>query len=275
MISSSSGSAFESGVWRGFPYLDQVKRVPSDAPYLWLAAGWRDLKTDPRNSLFFGLVLAGLSIFLSVGLYFMGHAWLIPPALGGFLIVGPILSVGMYEISRQLEAGRKPGFLEVTTAWRRNPWGILGGGVALALYFVVWMRAAAIIFAIFFPYQSSSPQSLLNQAFFTLDGWFFFAVGTAVGAVFAAGAFLCSAISLQMMLDRRVDVFRGVMASIVAVLANARTMAIWAGLIVVFIAAGFATGFLGLIIALPLIGHASWHAYRGILKSEAEIARGD
>lgn len=266
-MSTSSGDEFHSAVWRGFPYLDQVKRVPTDAPYLWLAAGWRDLRTDPRNSLFFGVLLAGLSVFLSVGLFYLDQAWLIPPALGGFLIVGPILSVGMYEISRQLEAGRKPGFLEVTTAWRRNPWGILGGGVALALYFVVWMRAAAIIFAIFFPYQSASPHSLLTQAFFTVDGWLFFAVGTAIGGIFAAGAFLCSAISLQMMLDQRVDVFHGVLASIVAVIANRKAMAIWAGLIVVFVTAGFATGFLGLIIALPLIGHASWHAYRGVLKS--------
>jgi uncharacterized membrane protein len=273
-MSTSSGDEFRSAVWRGFPYLDQVKRVPSDAPYLWLAAGWRDFKTAPLISLFFGALLAGLSLFLSLGLYLMDKAWMIPPALGGFLILGPVLSVGMYEVSRQLEAGRKPGFVEVVLAWKRNPWGILGGGVALALYFVVWMRAAAVIFAIFFPYESANPQSLVNQAFFTLDGWFFFAVGTGIGAVFAAGAFLCSAVSLQMMLDRRADVFRGVMASIVAVIANLKAMMIWAALIVMFVGAGVMTGFLGFLIVLPLIGHASWHAYRGVLKTREELERG-
>lgn len=261
----SEDRAFRSPVWKGFPYVDEVRRVPSDQPWLWLAAGWRDLKAAPGISLFFGAVLAGLSVFFTLGLYLMGEAWAIAPALGGFLIVGPILSVGMYALSRELEAGRAPRFLDIVFAWRRNPLGILGGGVALALYFVVWMRAAAIIFAIFFPYRSGSPQSLLNQTLFTLDGWLFLVWGIAVGAVFAFFAFLCSAVSLQMMLDRRADVFRGVMASIVAVLGNFRTMMIWAALIVILTGAGILTGFVGFVVILPLVGHASWHAYRAVL----------
>ncbi len=261
----TENTAFQSPVWKGFPFVDEVRRVESDQPWLWLAAGWRDMKAAPGISLFFGLLLAGLSAFLTVGLYLLGQAWAIAPALGGFLIVGPVLSVGMYALSRDLEAGRRPRFWGTVFAWRRNPLGILSGGVALALFFLIWMRIAAIIVTVFFPYQTGSIQGLLNETLFTVNGWTFLAVGTAAGAFFAGVAFVFSAVSLQVMLDRKADAFQGVMASFVAVVGNVRTMVIWAALIVVLTGAGFLTGFLGFVVILPLVGHASWHAYRAIL----------
>ena len=264
-MASDARPVFKGPFWKGFPYVDEVRRLESDQPWLWLAAGWRDMKRAPAISLFFGLLLAGLSAFFTLGLYFLDQTWAIAPALGGFLIVGPILSVGMYALSREIEAGRRPGFFDILFSWRRNPLNIFGGGVALALYFLIWMRGAALIFAVLFPYKGGTIQGLVNTTLFTVEGWTFLVVGTAVGAFFAFVAFVFSAVSLQVMLDRRLDVFQGAMASLVCVAGNFRTMMIWAALIVLLTAAGFATGFLGFIVILPLVGHASWHAYRALL----------
>jgi uncharacterized membrane protein len=264
-VASDAKPVFKGPFWRGFPYVDEVRRLESDQPWLWLAAGWRDMKRAPGISLFFGLMLAGLSAFFTLGLYLLDQTWAIAPALGGFLIVGPILSVGMYALSREIEAGRRPTFFDILFSWRRNPLNIFGGGVALALYFLIWMRGAALIFAVLFPYKGGTIQGLVNATLFTVEGWTFLVVGTAVGAFFAFVAFVFSSVSLQIMLDRRVDVFQGAMASLVCVAGNFRTMMIWAALIVGLTAAGFATGFLGFIVILPLVGHASWHAYRALL----------
>jgi len=264
-VANDDKAVFKGPFWKGFPYVDEVRRLEGHEPWLWLAAGWRDMKAAPAISLFFGLLLAGLSAFFTVGLYLLDQTWAIAPALGGFLIVGPILSVGMYALSRELEAGRTPGFFDVVFSWRRNPLNIFGGGVLLTLYFIIWMRGAALIFAVLFPYKGGTIQGLVNATLFTPEGWLFLAVGVPVGAAFAFVAFVFSCVSLQIMLDRRVDVFQGAMASLVCVAGNFRTMMVWAAVIVGLTAAGFATGFLGFLVILPLVGHASWHAYRALL----------
>jgi uncharacterized membrane protein len=123
-----------------------------------------------------------------------------------------------------------------------------------------------MIFAICFPYTTLDVQSLLNAALFTQEGITFLAIGTIVGGCMATLAFTLGAFSLPLLLDRKVGILEAVATSAVAVVLNAKAMAVWAGLVVLFTAAGLAAGYVGLAITLPLIGHATWHAYRAVIR---------
>ena len=131
---------------------------------------------------------------------------------------------------------------------------------------MVWMRFAAMIFAICFPSTSLDVQALVNAALFTSDGITFLIVGSIVGAGMATIAFAFGAFSLPLLLDRKIGVLEAVVTSAVAVVLNAQAMAVWAGLVVLFTAAGLAAGYVGLAVTLPLIGHATWHAFRAVIR---------
>ena len=249
------------------PFAENVREVGTDEPFQWLAAGWRDFRAAGIVSLLHGLIFVIAGILLTVGLIAAGLTHLIGPLVVGFLLVGPALTVGFYAISRDLAAGRRPSFGATASAWRANAGSILGLGLLLVLFLVVWMRLAAMIFAICFPFTTLDVQSLLNAALFTRDGIPFLAVGSVVGAGMACLAFTFGAFSLPLLLDRKVGILEAIATSAVAVIVNARAMAVWAGLIVLFTAAGLAAGYVGLAVTLPLIGHATWHAYRAVIRA--------
>ncbi len=248
------------------PFAEHVREVSTDQPFQWLAAGWRDFRAAWLVSLLHGLVFVIAGFLLTAGLVAAGAAHLLGPLIVGFLLVGPALTVGFYAISRDLANGRTPSFATAASAWRANAGPILGLGLLLVIFLIVWMRLAAMIFAICFPYAPLDIQSLLNAALFTLDGITFLAVGTIVGAGMACLAFVFGAFSLPLLLDRKVGVLEAISTSAVAVVLNARTMAVWAALVVLFTAAGLAAFYVGLAVTLPLIGHATWHAYRAVIR---------
>ncbi len=250
----------------GLPFADKVQQVATDEPFRWLTAGWRDFRAAGIVSLAQGLVFVAAGFLLTVALVLAELEYLIAPLIAGFMLVGPALTVGFHGVSRDLEAGRKPGLASAFLAWRANPGPLLGLGLMLVLFLIVWMRLAAMIFAVSFPYSSLSIQALLNATLFTPEGITFLSVGTVVGGVMATLAFAAGAFSLPMLLDRKVGILEAIATSVVAVVLNARTMVIWAGLIVLFTAAGLAAGYVGLAVTLPLIGHASWHAYRAVIR---------
>jgi uncharacterized membrane protein len=248
------------------PYADRVNLVSSDEPFKWLVAGWRDVHRSGFVSIGYGSIFAFAGLALTAGLYIAGLAYLIAPLTAGFLLVGPALTVGLYAISRELEAGRRPSLAGALVAWRANPTRLLGLGLILVLFLIVWVRLAVLIFAISFPYETLSIKEMVTAALFTTEGNIFLLVGTLVGAVMATIAFAASVVSLPMLLDRNVDLLQGIVTSVVAVMMNARVMALWAVLIVIFTAVGLVTAYLGLAVTLPLIGHASWHAYRALIR---------
>lgn len=248
------------------PYADRINTVASDEPFKWLAAGWRDFKRARPISLAYGLVFVVAGVVLTAGLAAAGFEYLIAPLCAGFLIVGPALTVGFYAISRELEQGRVPRLREALTAWRANPVPLLGLGLGLVLFLIIWIRLAVMIFALSFPYQSPDLESMVTAALFSTEGNIFLALGIAVGSVMATIAFVLSAFSLPLLLDRKVDLVQAIVTSVVAVVMNARVMAVWAALIVVFTAAGLASLYIGLAVTLPLIGHASWHAFRSVIR---------
>lgn len=248
------------------PYADRVRVVTTDQPFRWLAAGWRDFRAAPCVSVGYGMIVVAAGVVLSFLLVGAGLLYLVLPLTVGFLLVGPALTVGYYGISRDLEAGRPPRFGAAIGAWRANPGPLLGLGLAQVCFLVVWMRFAALVFAICFPYSMLDVQALLNATLFTRDGLVFLAVGTAVGGVMAGIAFAAGAFSLPLLLDRKVGVLEALVTSVVAVVLNAPAMAVWAALVVLFAAAGLALGYVGLAVTLPLLGHATWHAYRAVIR---------
>jgi uncharacterized membrane protein len=250
----------------GLPYAERVRAVATDEPFRWLAAGWRDFRAAPLPSLTLGVIVVATGLALTGGLVLSGYFYLTLPLVVGFMLVGPALTVGYYALSRDAEAGRTPTLAGALAAWRGNAGGLLCLGLALVAFLVLWMRFAALIFAIFFPYSMLDVQALVNATLFTVEGLSFLSVGTLVGGVMAAIAFAAGAFSLPLLFDRRVGMLEAVVTSVVAVVLNARTMAVWAALVVVFAGAGLALGFVGLAVTLPLLGHATWHAYRATIR---------
>lgn len=251
------------------PYSDRVNIVKSDEPFKWLVAGWRDLRRSGFVSVGYGLIFVVAGLVLTAGLYAGGLAYLIAPLTAGFLLVGPALTVGLYAISRDLEKGQQPTLMKALTAWRANPARLIGLGLMLVLFLIIWIRLAVLIFAVSFPYESLSIEKMITAMLFTRHGNIFLGIGTMVGSVMATIAFVASVVSLPMLLDRNVDILQAVVTSVVAVVLNPRVMALWAVLIVTFTAAGLLTGYIGLAVTLPLIGHASWHAYRTLIRLPA------
>ncbi|WP_431857721.1 DUF2189 domain-containing protein [Azospirillum sp.] len=243
----------------------RVNAIDTERPWAWLAAGWRDMRAAPLVSAFYGALAVVSSFVLVAGLATLQMHYLVLPMAAGFMLVGPVLAVGLYETSRLLERGEPVTARAVLGAYRRNGTQIATMGVVLMLALLAWIRVALLVFAIFFSSDPPALDQLVSRIFFSSQTIPFLLTGTVVGAVIAAAVFAIGAVSLPMLLDRETDVFTAMAASIDAVRQNGRAMLVWAALIALFTAAGIATAFVGLAIAFPLIGHATWHCYRDLV----------
>jgi uncharacterized membrane protein len=248
--------------------IPHIRRVGLDRPWAWLAAGWNDFSQAPVLSLSYGLAMVAISYMLVLGLSSIGLFYLVLPMVAGFMLVGPIVAVGLYEVSRLHNMGREARLSDAFGAFSRNAGQISAIGLVLMLMLLFWVRVALLIFALFFSYQPPTLEGFVNTVFFTKQGLVFLVVGSAVGGMIAAAVFAITALSIPMLLDRDTDLFTAISTSVRGVMANWQTMAGWAGLIVLFTAAGLATAFIGLALALPLIGYASWHAYKEIVDND-------
>jgi uncharacterized membrane protein len=249
-------------------FAERVRVVASDQPFRWLAAGWNDFRRSRGLSAAyaFGFVVAGL--WLTAGLTAAGMDYLILPLAAGFLLVGPAFALGFYAISRDLEAGREPTLRRAFAAWQGNAETLFGMGLAMVMYLAAWLLVAAVLFALAFPDMGFDWQRAMDGMLFTARGQWFLAAGTVVGAVMASVAFVIGAFSLPLMLDRKVGLIEAVGTSAAAVARNPWTMTVWAALVVLFTGVGLATWYVGLCVTLPLIGHATWHAYRAVIRPE-------
>ncbi len=238
------------------------RRLPIDAPWQWLAAGWRDLWRAPQVSLGYGLAFALAASVLCAGLMRLDALSLFLALAGGFLLIGPFLAVGLYATSMRLARGERVRLADVIASWlgARGQLGFFGA--ALTFFYLVWLQVAFLLLMLFIGSAGLPPPSaFMHELLFTSRGLALLIVGTIVGGCLAAIVFAISALAVPMLLVREVDAVTAARTSAGAVLANWRPMALWAGLIVVVMAAGFATLLLGLVIAFPLIGYATWHAY--------------
>lgn len=246
-----------------------VQLVPFDRPWDWLAAGWRDLWKAPGISLGYGAFATAIGFVLTSVLALTGYESLVPVLAGGFMLVAPLLAVGLYETSRRLGASEPVTFAVTFEAMRQSA-SRLGLLAALLLFlYLVWVRIAFMLLALFLGTSGLPPvREFTTTLLFTPHGLGLLIVGTAVGALLAAVAFTMTVISIPLLMDRRVDVFTAIVASGEAVAMNPRPLALWAALIAGFIALGVATIGAGLVFVFPLLGHATWHAYRDLVAAQ-------
>lgn len=245
-----------------------VRLVDVEAPWRWLRLGWHDLVRARSISLAFGVLIALASLLL---INLLWRVDLLPYALplaAGFMFVAPALAICFYEISRRLERHEPVTFAAVALAWRPNVSQIAGMGLLMMLFQLAWIRFATLLFALFFGSQPASWDRFIQALFFSTDGLPFLVVGTLSGGILAGVAFALGVTAFPMLLDRDVGTAAAVATSVRATIVNWRVMTGWAALIVMFTAAGIVTGCLGLVITMPLIGHASWHAYRDLVPRE-------
>ncbi|MFN4039992.1 MAG: DUF2189 domain-containing protein [Erythrobacter sp.] len=226
-----------------------------------LGAGWRDFCAMPQYGLFFGgvYVLTGLAIGY-IALTGGELAWLIP-AIAGFPLVAPFVAVGLYEASRRREAGEALNWRGVLGALKgHGDDQILSMGVIVFVAFSFWMIVAHAIFAIFMAESGVGGESL--AALLTPSGLAMLTVGSAVGGVMALGFYAMTVISLPMLVDRKIDFLTAIIASFKVMRGNLAMMLVWATVIAALLFVAMLPAFLGLLVVLPVLGHATWHLYR-------------
>lgn len=238
-----------------------LNTLPWSAPFAWLKAGWRDFTRAPAIGLFYGLcfVLMGWAL---VGTFQRAPEYTLALS-AGFLLLGPFLCLGLYHASRELEQGRQPSLLRSLTAWRISSAQLAIFAAVLLVLEMLWGRAAMIVFAISFegvPDFNGPLSSFLTEEFIT-----FGVVYTAVGAIFAGLIFAISVVSMPMILDRSVDAVSAGLLSMRLVATQPGVMWLWAALIGLLSLVAMLPGFAGLLLVAPVLGHASWHAYRAAL----------
>lgn len=246
-----------------------IKRVGVDQSGQWLAKGWRDVWRAPTISLAYGFSFVVLSYILTFGLVELELGALIVPLIGAFILISPVLVVGLYEVARRLETGEAIGFSAICVVCMRNASQVAAMGVVMLIFAFFWVVIAIVLFALF--YSSGVPplESLIMDMLFTVKGAVFLFIGVAMGAVLATGIFAISAVSIPLLLDHpELDVVTAIATSFLVVRANWRTMFGWAAMIGVISAVALASFYIGLAVALPMLAYATWHAYEDLVDIE-------
>ncbi len=259
-------AAIGNGQEMPLPLSAQRRRnLPTSAALSWLGAGWRDLWRNPGPSLLYGLAVFAVSAIIVWGLFRLGLDYILFPALAGFMVMGPLLAIGLYQKSRAIELGEPVSLSRMIFVKAASGGQVWYTGAILSLLMLVWMRAAVIIYALFFGLRPfPGLHEVTAMLFGTPVGWAMLLVGTVVGGLFAAFSFAISAFAIPMLLDERVDAFTAMGTSISMVWRNLPVMLAWGAIVLALFLVSVATGLLGLIVVFPLLGHATWHSYRAL-----------
>jgi uncharacterized membrane protein len=253
--------------------LPTVRSIGVDRPLVWLVLAWRDMARAGWISFAHGLVLTlGGAAIVAVA---HNRFWLLAGALSGFLVVAPVLATSLYALSRAIERREKPSAAVVAKTWLNwqhshiNKWGndywcMVQFGALLALAGTGWVLTSAALITLFAPVPINTPMDFVHHVMLAKEGWLFEA-WLALGGVLAAPIFASSVVSMPLLLDRRIGLLQAVLTSWRTVLANPLPLGLWAALIVGFTMLGLASLFIGLILVMPMLGHASWHAYRDLV----------
>lgn len=235
------------------------------AAFGWLRAGWADLKVQPATSLLYGLAVFLVSLVVTFCLVALAFDYILFPALAGFMVVGPVLAVGLYEKSRLVGEGASVSLSRMILVRPRSGGQLLFTGALLSLLMLTWMRAAVLLYALFFGLRPfPGLDDIAGTLVTTGAGWSLLIVGTLVGGLFAAFSFAISVFSIPMLLNERVDAFTAMGTSMALVWNNLPVMLTWGAIVLALFVACLLTGLVGLVVVFPLLGHATWHAYRAI-----------
>lgn len=251
------------------PYLP-VRHVGASAPFGWLGQGWSDFTRAPLPGLLHGIVVAlgGWAILL-IG---TRHWSLLAGAFSGFVLVAPILATGLYETSRLHALGAPAGLRQAMAAWGRGTRPLVLLGLLLGAAGTAWVLVSAGLFAILVRVEIHGPIEFLRYAVHQ-QSTLLFALWTILGGLGAAIVFAATAVSPPLMLAREVDLRRAILTSVRAVGENPVPMGVWATLIMVATALSVATFMLGFVVMIPVVGHATWHAFEDLVDASGTKAR--
>lgn len=247
------------------PELPPLRRIGR-----WLWAGMTDFRRAPFPGLVHGLAIwaFGLTLFTLAG----RHFWLLAGAFSGFLLVAPIVATGLYAVSRVRERGDKPRLAVALRMWRPNKPTLIGFGLLLALAGTGWVLCSAALITAFAPAPVNSPGDFLRVVLLAPEGWLFEA-WLVLGGVLAAPVYASSVIAIPLLVDRRIGLLAAVLVSWRVVLAQPGLMALWAALLMGLTGAAMLPVLVGLVAVVPVLAHASWHAYRDIVDASDFEAR--
>ena len=262
--------------------LPPVRLIGLDRPLHWLVLGWRDLARAPLLSVLHGLVLALAGALITLVAH--DRFWLLAGAFSGFLVVAPVLATSLYAMSRAIERGEPVDIrllVRTWTSWQRARFDERGGywclvrfGVLLALAGTGWVLTSAALITLLAPQPVLTPMDFVRHVVLARQS-FLFELWLMLGGIMAAPLFASSVVAVPLLLDRRVNVLQAVLTSWQAVLSNPLPMALWAALIMGFTFLGLASLLMGLVFVIPMLGHASWHAYRDLVEADELPARLD
>lgn len=245
----------------GFP----VRRVPLDAPWEWLAHGWRDLCALPYASLAYGAVFAVAAWIVILVLSQLGAIVMVPVLAAGFALIAPLLAAGLYEMSRRLEKGEPVTARAVLDACKPAIGRLGFFGVVLFFAFFLWVELAFLLLGLFLGEVAlPAPSEFVHTMLFTDAGLALLIAGTLTGGMLAAMVFSIASVAAPLLLVKDVDAVSAMATSVRAASLNSGVMLLWAALIAGYMVLGFVTLFVGLIVIFPLLGHATWHAFRAL-----------
>lgn len=248
-----------------------ARQLPASTAFTWLKRGWSDFLTQPSLSLLYGILVFVISALVVWGLFQFRYEYALFPALAGFVLLGPLIAVGLYEKSRRIEANERVTIGGMLFARPASKHQALFMGVLLLGLFLLWQRSAVLIYALFFGLVDfPGTDELIPMLLFTPTGWALLVTGGAVGALFAAFSFAISVFAVPMLLTERTDALSAMGISMAMVWANLPVMLVWGAIVVVLTALSLATGFVALIIVFPVLGHATWHAYRAVRPADRQ-----
>ena len=258
------------------PPLAPVRTIAWSRPLVWLSRALQDISNAPLISLAHGLAL----ILIGAAILTLGHNrfWLMAGALSGFLVVGPLVATSLYAVSRAMERGEVADWGLIRRTWtqwqschatgRGGYWCMVRFGALLALAATGWVVTSAALITLLAPVPIETPRDFLLHVVLADEGWLF-ELWLALGSLMAAPIFLSSVVAMPLLLDRRASLRQAILTSWLAVLANPLPMALWAALILGFTLLGLGSLLLGMIAVMPMLGHASWHAYRDLVDASS------
>lgn len=250
--------------------LPKVRQVGFGAPFGWLAGAWSDLRRAWKPCLLFGLVMAAISAGMVALLVATNASFMALVLTCGFVFVAPMLAMGLYEAGRILEGGGVPTLRQMIFVRQAASQELAYLGLFLLLLYLLWGRIAQLVYGLSTWHLHDTVEKFVSFALTTSEGHSMLMTGTLIGGVIAFFVYTCVVVATPMLLDRKTNVFAATVTSFTAVAANPGPMLLWAAIIVALLVLCAATGFIAMIVVFPLLGLASWRAYRALVEPPAE-----
>lgn len=245
------------------PAARQKRPLEITSAFRWIRRGIDDFRQAPVLSLLYGFLFAGLCA--GVYLLIQSVPWYTTGYLTGLVVVGPFLAAGLYAASRDIERGASPGISASLKLMMQRRTYLALFSLMLAMVMAAWIRFSAILFAVKFSTFSPSVEAY-TRMFTSGDGWITLSFFAGIGFLLAAVVFAISAVAIPLILDKDADFVTAMQSSYRVVASNPGAMAVWAMSIVALTAVGIATVFVGFAVIFPVLGYATWHSYRALVK---------